>query len=88
MCNIKKSHKVTCSKFFIFSSCKGGTSSGYRKFIEEKGIVDETYNKNLVTLFRVQGTSPDNMQAIQVDQVSFNDSDFIHSGALFIISYL
>ncbi|KAG5017673.1 hypothetical protein JHK82_023275 [Glycine max] len=49
---------------------KGGTSSGYRKFIEEKGIVDETYNKNLVTLFRVQGTSPDNMQAIQVDQVS------------------
>ncbi|KAL5164531.1 Villin-1 [Glycine soja] len=49
---------------------KGGNSSGYRKFIEEKGIVDETYNENLVALFRVQGTSPDNMQAIQVDQVS------------------
>ncbi|KAG5010432.1 hypothetical protein JHK82_019079 [Glycine max] len=40
------------------------------KFIEEKGIVDETYNENLVALFRVQGASPDNMQAIQVDQVS------------------
>ncbi|KHN06263.1 Villin-1 [Glycine soja] len=47
---------------------KGGNSSGYRKFIEEKGIVDETYNENLVALFRVQGASPDNMQAIQVDQ--------------------
>ncbi|KAL5162616.1 Villin-3 [Glycine soja] len=49
---------------------KGGNSSGYMKFIEEKGIVDETYNENLVALFRVQGASPDNMQAIQVDQVS------------------
>ncbi|CAK8565915.1 unnamed protein product [Lathyrus sativus] len=49
---------------------KGGNSSGYKKFIEEKGIVDETPNENLVALFRVQGTSPDNMQAIQVDQVS------------------
>ncbi|KAK7305383.1 hypothetical protein VNO77_43288 [Canavalia gladiata] len=49
---------------------KGGNSSGYRKYIEEKGIADETYNENLGALFRVQGTSPDNMQAIQVDQVS------------------
>ncbi|XP_058759875.1 villin-1-like [Vicia villosa] len=49
---------------------KGGNSSGYKKFLEEKGIVDETPNENLVALFRVQGTSPDNMQAIQVDQVS------------------
>jgi len=36
--------------------------------------VDETRNENLVALFRVQGTSQDNMQAIQVDQVWFNDS--------------
>ncbi|PNY10731.1 villin-1-like protein [Trifolium pratense] len=49
---------------------KGGNSSGYKKFIEEKGIVDESHNENIVALFRVQGTSPDNMQAIQVDQVS------------------
>ncbi|TKY47120.1 Villin-1 protein [Spatholobus suberectus] len=54
-------------KLIIF---KGGNSSGYKKFIEEKGIVDETYKENLDALFRVQGTSPDNMQAIQVDQVS------------------
>lgn len=31
--------------------------------------MDETYNENKVALFRVQGMSPDNMQAIQVDQV-------------------
>ncbi|OIW09546.1 hypothetical protein TanjilG_30865 [Lupinus angustifolius] len=49
---------------------KGGNSPGYKKFIEEEGMVDETYNENRVALFRVQGTSPDNMQAIQVDQVS------------------
>ncbi|KAI4306619.1 hypothetical protein L6164_029880 [Bauhinia variegata] len=49
---------------------KGGLSSGYKKFIEEKGMMDETYDENKVALFRVQGTSPDNMQAIQVDQVS------------------
>ena len=53
---------------------KGGNSSGYKKRIEENGTVDETQNENLVALFRVQGTSPDNMQAIQVDQVWFNDS--------------
>ncbi|KAI9073613.1 hypothetical protein K1719_044425 [Acacia pycnantha] len=43
---------------------------GYKKFIEESGITDETYGENKVALFRVQGTSPDNMQAIQVDHVS------------------
>ncbi|RDY13488.1 Villin-1, partial [Mucuna pruriens] len=49
---------------------KGGNSTGYRKFIEEKGTVDDTYNENLAALFRVQGTSPDNMQAIEVAPVS------------------
>lgn len=84
--------KVTCSNSLIFLfCCKGGNSSGYKKFIEEEGMVDETYNENLVALFRVQGISPENMQAIQIDQVWFNDSYiFIHGGALciFIISYL
>ncbi|XP_057428977.1 villin-1 [Lotus japonicus] len=49
---------------------KGRNSPQYRKFIEEKGMVDETYNQDQVALFRVQGTNPDNMQAIQVDQVA------------------
>lgn len=57
-------------KYFL----KGGNSSGYKKRIEENDTVDETHNENLVALFRVQGTSPDNMQAIQVNQVWFNDS--------------
>jgi hypothetical protein len=65
-------------QFLNFSfCCKGENSSGYKKFIEEKGIVDESHNENLVALFRVQGTSPDNMQAIQVDQVWFNGSYFL-----------
>ncbi|KAK7273003.1 hypothetical protein RIF29_14049 [Crotalaria pallida] len=36
-------------------------------------MVDETYSENRVALFRVQGTSPNNMQAIQVDQVAGGD---------------
>ncbi|GJN39013.1 hypothetical protein PR202_gb28103 [Eleusine coracana subsp. coracana] len=46
---------------------KGGTSMGYKKFISENGIEDDTYSENGVALFRVQGSGPENMQAIQVD---------------------
>ncbi|XP_059429966.1 villin-1 isoform X2 [Corylus avellana] len=59
--------------FLIFQALiilKGGMSKGYKKFIAEKGIADETYEENKIALFRVQGTSPNNMQAIQVDPVS------------------
>ncbi|OVA02671.1 Villin headpiece [Macleaya cordata] len=49
---------------------KGGTSSRYKKFISEKGIADETYAKDKIALFRVQGSGPNNMQAIQVDLIS------------------
>ncbi|GAV89081.1 Gelsolin domain-containing protein/VHP domain-containing protein, partial [Cephalotus follicularis] len=49
---------------------KGGVSTAYKKFITEKGIEDETYDGKRTALFRVQGTGPKNMQAIQVDQVS------------------
>ncbi|PON63017.1 Villin [Parasponia andersonii] len=59
--------------FFIFQMLiiyKGGKSAGYRKFISEKGIDDQTYDESKDALFRIQGTSSDNMQAIQVDQVS------------------
>lgn len=45
-------------------------STRYKKFIAEKGIGDETYDESKTALFRVQGTSPNNMQAIQVDPVS------------------
>ncbi|KAM0907641.1 hypothetical protein ACQ4PT_015983 [Festuca glaucescens] len=48
---------------------KGGASTGYKKFVSENGIQDDTYSENGVGLFRVQGSGPDNMQAIQVDTV-------------------
>lgn len=45
-------------------------SSGYKRFIYENGSVDETYDGDKTALFRVQGSGPENMQAIQVDLVS------------------
>ncbi|XP_047053719.1 villin-3 isoform X1 [Lolium rigidum] len=46
---------------------KGGASTGYKKFVSENGIQDDTYSENGVGLFRIQGSGPDSMQAIQVD---------------------
>ncbi|XP_062085157.1 villin-1 [Humulus lupulus] len=65
--------------FLIFQMLiiyKGGKSAGYRKFLAEEGINDEMYNESEDAFFRIQGTSPDNMRAIQVDQVpsSLNSS--------------
>ncbi|ERN07385.1 villin-4 isoform X2 [Amborella trichopoda] len=65
--------------FSIFQSFivfKGGISSGYKKYISENGIADDTYTEDGLALFRVQGSGPDNMQAIQVDPVgtSLNSS--------------
>ncbi|GAB2234000.1 hypothetical protein Drorol1_Dr00003235 [Drosera rotundifolia] len=49
---------------------KGGKSSRYKSFIAEKGMIDDTYDGNMTALFRVQGTSLLNMQAVQVNSVS------------------
>lgn len=59
--------------FLIFQSLiilKGGLSSGYKLFLSEQGIANETFDKDKVALFQVQGSGPSNMQAIQVDPVS------------------
>ncbi|XP_021836754.1 villin-4 isoform X2 [Spinacia oleracea] len=68
--------------FIVF---KGGLSEGYKKYIAEKEIPDDTYTADGVALFRVQGSGPDNMQAIQVDPVpsSLNSSYsyILHSGS-------
>ncbi|KAH1216221.1 Villin-4 [Glycine max] len=71
----------------ILQSCivfKGGRSDGYKNYIAEKEIPDETYNEDGVALFRIQGTGPDNMQAIQVEPVasSLNSAYcfILHSG--------
>ncbi|KAF3452761.1 hypothetical protein FNV43_RR03194 [Rhamnella rubrinervis] len=74
--------------YSIFQSIivfKGGLSDGYKKYVGEKEIPDETYKEDGVALFRVQGSGPDNMQAIQVDPVasSLNSSYcyILHSGS-------
>ncbi|KAK9989703.1 hypothetical protein SO802_029942 [Lithocarpus litseifolius] len=55
------------SIFQSFIVFKGGLSDGYKNYIAEKEIPDETYKEDGVALFRVQGTGPENMQAIQVE---------------------
>ncbi|PON75025.1 Villin [Trema orientale] len=74
--------------YLIFQSVivyKGGLSDGYKKHIAEKEVPDETYQEDVVALFRIQGSGPDNMQAIQVDAVasSLNSSYcyILHSGS-------
>ncbi|KAK9274850.1 hypothetical protein L1049_022104 [Liquidambar formosana] len=68
--------------FIVF---KGGLSDGYKKYIAGKEIPDETYTEDGIALFRVQGSGPDNMQAIQVEPVasSLNSSYcyILHSGS-------
>lgn len=56
--------------FQSFVVFKGGLSDGYKKCIMEKEIPDETYTEDGVALFRIQGSGPDNMQAIQVEPVA------------------
>lgn len=78
----------TIQFFSIFQSFivfKGGRSEGYKKFIAEKELPDETYSEDGVALFRIQGSGPENMQAIQVEPVapSLNSSYcyILHSGS-------
>ncbi|KAM0020504.1 putative villin headpiece, villin/Gelsolin, ADF-H/Gelsolin-like domain superfamily [Helianthus debilis subsp. tardiflorus] len=56
--------------FQSFMVLKGGLSNGYKNYISEKGLPDETYKEDGIALFRVQGSGPENMQSIQVDPVA------------------
>ncbi|KAG5559192.1 hypothetical protein RHGRI_008940 [Rhododendron griersonianum] len=74
--------------FSIFQSFivfKGGLSDGYKKHIAETELPDITYTEDGLALFRVQGSGPENMQAIQVEPVasSLNSSYcyILHSGS-------
>ncbi|TMW98663.1 hypothetical protein EJD97_003653 [Solanum chilense] len=49
---------------------KGGLSSGYKNYIADKGLNDETYTADSVALIRVSGTSVHNNKAVQVDAVA------------------
>ncbi|KAH9293450.1 hypothetical protein KI387_041356 [Taxus chinensis] len=48
---------------------KGGLSAGYKKFISDKGLNDDTYNGDCVALIQVSGSGPHNSKAVQVDPV-------------------
>lgn len=63
------------SNFLFFSASKqGGTFTRYINFIQEKGFADNTYSARSSALFRVQGSSLENMQAIQVNMVRTDNS--------------
>ncbi|XP_074574968.1 villin-2-like [Curcuma longa] len=49
---------------------KGGISSGYKKFLTENNINDETYTSDSIALIQVSGTSAHNSKSIQVDAVA------------------
>ncbi|WCJ29222.1 villin-like 1 [Euphorbia peplus] len=49
---------------------KGGLSKRYKELVADEEILEETYDGGKTALFRVQGTSPNSMQAIQIDHVS------------------
>ncbi|KAL3632681.1 Villin-4 [Castilleja foliolosa] len=55
--------------FVVF---KGGLSNGYKKYIAEKELIDDTYTEDGLALFRSQGSGPENMQAIQVEPVALS----------------
>ncbi|CAH9079383.1 unnamed protein product [Cuscuta epithymum] len=49
---------------------KGGLSTGYKNYISDKGLNDETYTADSVALIRISGTSVHNNKAVQVDAVA------------------
>ncbi|WZY75654.1 hypothetical protein YC2023_022038 [Brassica napus] len=61
-------------QFFVimqsFITFKGGLSDAFKKYIAENEVPDSTYDAEGVALFRVQGSGPENMQAIQIEAVS------------------
>ncbi|KAF8102596.1 hypothetical protein N665_0198s0294 [Sinapis alba] len=61
-------------QFFVimqsFITFKGGLSDAFKKYVAENKVPDTTYDVQGVALFRVQGSGPENMQAIQIEAVS------------------
>lgn len=61
-------------QFFVimqsFITFKGGVSDAFKKYVAENEVPDTTYDAAGVALFRVQGSGPENMQAIQIEAVS------------------
>ncbi|KAK1384604.1 Villin-2 [Heracleum sosnowskyi] len=49
---------------------KGGISSGYKNYITEKGLNDETYNVDCVALIQILGSAVHQNKVVQVDPVA------------------
>ncbi|KAK1420719.1 hypothetical protein QVD17_22543 [Tagetes erecta] len=68
---------------------KGGLSSGYKNYIADKGLNDETYSSDDVALIQISGTSVHNNKAVQVEAVatSLNSYDcfLLQSGSSLFI---
>ncbi|CAK9182409.1 unnamed protein product [Ilex paraguariensis] len=64
---------------------KGGISSGYKNYIADKGLNDETYTFDCVALIRISGTAVHNNKAVQVDAVgtslNSNECFLLQSGS-------
>ncbi|XP_047959712.1 villin-3 isoform X1 [Salvia hispanica] len=64
---------------------KGGMSSGYKNYIADKGLNDETYTSDGVALIRISGTSPHNNKAVQVEatatSLNTNECFLLQSGS-------
>ncbi|XP_057783919.1 villin-3 [Salvia miltiorrhiza] len=64
---------------------KGGMSSGYKNYIADKGLNDETYTSDGVALIRISGTSPHNNKAVQVEaaaaSLNSNECFLLQSGS-------
>ncbi|KAJ4875302.1 Villin-5 [Raphanus sativus] len=56
--------------WFGKQSVEGGLSDAFKKYVTENEVPDTTYDAAGVALFRVQGSGPENMQAIQIEAVS------------------
>ncbi|XP_047324428.1 villin-4-like [Impatiens glandulifera] len=73
------------SIFQSFVVYKGGKSEAYKKYVSEQELPDKTYSEEGLALFRLQGSGPENMQAIQVEPVasSLNSSYcyILHDGS-------
>uniref|UniRef100_A0A803MAC6 HP domain-containing protein n=1 Tax=Chenopodium quinoa TaxID=63459 RepID=A0A803MAC6_CHEQI len=71
---------------------KGGLSSGYKKFIEEKGLTDSTYPADGVALIEISETSLHNNKAMQVDAVeeiyNFTQDDLLTEDMMILDTHI
>ncbi|KAG8371960.1 hypothetical protein BUALT_Bualt12G0017100 [Buddleja alternifolia] len=65
---------------------KGGMSSGYKNYVADKGLNDETYTADGVALIRISGTSLHNNKAVQVEAVgSHHVATSLNSNECFLL---